>query len=55
MNNAVDSSSGGQRVLEDLVPLGENEIGGDDDRATFIAFSNELFIMRYSFLVTDNG
>jgi hypothetical protein len=41
MDDAVDSGCGGQGVLKDLVPLGENKIGGNNDTAPFIAFSQK--------------
>lgn len=42
MNEAVDGCHGGHGILEDLVPLGEDQVGGDDDALSFVALGQEL-------------
>jgi len=41
VNDAVNGGSGGHRVLENLIPLGEDEIGSNDHAAAFIAFGKQ--------------
>ena len=41
MNEAVDRRSGGHRVLEDPVPLAEDQVAGDDQGPTFVALGHE--------------
>ena len=55
MHHPVDGGCGCQRILENLIPLREDQIGGDDYAAAFVPFGTELFIMRYSLPVTYNG
>ena len=42
MNEAVDGGHRGHRVLEDLVPLGEDQVGGDDDGLLLVTLSEEM-------------
>jgi len=55
MHHPVDGGCGRQRILENLIPLREDQIGGDDYATAFVPFGTELFIMRYSLPVTYNG
>jgi len=41
MDNAVNCGSSGHGIFEDLVPLGEDEVGSDDDAAAFVAFGQQ--------------
>ena len=41
MDDTVDSCGGSHRVFEDLVPLAENQVAGDDHRASLVALSHE--------------
>ena len=41
MHEPVDGGHSGHLVFEDLVPLGEDQIGTDHDAATFVAFGQE--------------
>ena len=41
VDHAIDGSGGGQGIFEDLIPLGEDQIGGDDHTATFVAFGQK--------------
>ena len=41
VDDPVDRGGGGHRVLEDLVPLGEHQIGGDRDAAPLVAFGEQ--------------
>ena len=41
MDDPVNGRRGGQRVFENLIPLRKDEIGGDNDTATFIAFGQK--------------
>src|SRR5207249_3296444 len=41
VDDAVDGRGGGHRVLEDLIPLAEEEVGGDQDRAALVALGQE--------------
>ena len=41
VDHAVNGGSGGEWVLEDLVPLGKNEIGGNDDTASLVPFGQK--------------
>ena len=41
MDEPVDGSSGGHGILEDLLPVGEGEIAGEQDTAALIAVSQE--------------
>ena len=54
VNHAVDSSHGGHRIFENAFPFAENQIGGDQHRFAFIAFSTLLFIMRPSLAKISN-
>src|ERR1019366_7548449 len=42
MDEAVGRGHGGHWVLEDLVPLGKHEIGGDDDGLPLVAFGEKV-------------
>ena len=44
-----------QRVYEDIGPLRRGAIAGQDDAAFLVAAVTALFIMRGSFLVTENA
>ena len=41
MHNAIDGSSGGHRVFEDLVPFREHQVAGDHHRAALITLGEE--------------
>jgi hypothetical protein len=41
MNDPVNSSRRGQGILEDLIPLGENQIGGNDHTTSFVPFGQK--------------
>ena len=41
MYEPVDGRHGGHRVLEDLVPLAEDQVRGDDDGLFLVAFGEE--------------
>ena len=41
MDESVDGRHGRHRVLEDLVPLAEDQVRGDDDRLLLVALSEE--------------
>ena len=41
MDDAVDGCGGGHRVFEDLVPLTEYQITGDDHGSPLVALSHE--------------
>ena len=41
MHDAVNGGRGSHRILEDLVPLREHEVGGDHDALAFVAFSQQ--------------
>ena len=41
VDDPVDRGGGGHRVLEDLVPLGEHQVGGDRDAAPLVAFGEQ--------------
>jgi hypothetical protein len=40
-HEAVDRGQGGEWVLEDLVPFGEDQIAADHDAAPLVAFGQE--------------
>ena len=42
VNEAIDGGHGGHGILEDLVPLGEDQVRGDDNALLFVAFGQEL-------------
>jgi hypothetical protein len=42
MEEAVEERSGDDRVAEDLAPLGEAAVGGQDHRALFVAGVDQL-------------
>ena len=42
VNEAVDGGHRGHRVLEDLVPLGEDQVGGDDDGLLLVALGEKM-------------
>ncbi len=42
VNQAVDRRHGRHWVFEDLVPLREHQVGGDDDRLLLIALGEEM-------------
>ena len=42
VNEPIDGGHGRHGVLEDLVPLGEDQVGGDDDGFVFVALGEEL-------------
>lgn len=42
MNQAIDRGEGHGRIGKDLVPLAEGLVGGDQDRAVFIACADEF-------------
>jgi len=39
--DAINGGSGGHGVFEDLLPLGENQVGCDDDAAAFVTFGQQ--------------
>src|SRR5207249_9293129 len=41
VDESVDQGGGDHRVAEDLAPLLEAAVGGDDDRAAFVAAGDE--------------
>ena len=41
VNNTINGGRRGQGVFEDLVPLGKDQVGGDDDATAFIAFGEQ--------------
>jgi hypothetical protein len=41
VHEPVDGGHGGHRVLEDLVPLAEDQVGGDDHGALLVALGQE--------------
>ena len=41
MDDAVDGCGGGHRIFEDLVPLTEDQIAGDDHGAPLVALGHE--------------
>ena len=41
MHHSVDRRRGGEGILEDLIPLGEDEVGGDDHAAPFVPFGQK--------------
>ena len=41
VDEPIDQSGGDHRVAEDLTPLLEAAVGGDDDRAAFVAAGDE--------------
>jgi hypothetical protein len=42
VDEAVGDRHGGHRIVEYLVPLAEDQIGGDDDGLLFVAFGQKL-------------
>ena len=40
VNHPVDGGSGGHGVGEDVLPLGEDQVGGDAQGAAFVAFGD---------------
>lgn len=42
MHQLVDDGGRGHRILEDLFPLGEDQMTGDQDAAALVAFSQDL-------------
>jgi hypothetical protein len=42
VGDAVDDGLGEARVGEDLCPLAEGEVGGDDQRAALVALGDDL-------------
>ena len=50
MDDPVDSCGGGHRVFEDLFPLAEDEIAGDDDGLSFVPLSQKSKKHLYLFL-----
>jgi len=42
VNQSVDGGHGSHGIFEDLVPLGEGHVGGDDDGLLFVAFGEEM-------------
>jgi len=40
-HEAIDGRDGGHGVFEDLLPLGEGQVGGERDAAAFVAFGQE--------------
>ena len=42
VDQAVDSGHGRHRVLEDLIPLGEDQVGGDNDGLLLVALGEEM-------------
>ena len=42
MDEAVGRGHCGHRIVEDLVPLGKNEVGGDDDGLPFVALGEKV-------------
>lgn len=42
VDEAVDGGHRGHRVLEDLVPLGEDQVRGDDDGLFFVTLGEEV-------------
>ena len=42
MHEAVDGCHGGHGILEDLIPLGEAQVGGDHDRLLLVALGQEV-------------
>jgi hypothetical protein len=42
VGEAVDDCLGEPRVVENLGPLAEGQVGGDDQRAAFVAFGEDL-------------
>src|ERR1700693_670952 len=41
MDDAIHGGRGGHRILEDGVPLGEDQVASDQDGATLVAFGQE--------------
>ena len=41
VDDAVDGGGGGHRVFEDLVPLAEDQVAGDDHGASLVALGHE--------------
>ena len=41
MDHAINGGGRGQGVFEDLIPLGEDQVGGDDHTAAFVPFGQE--------------
>jgi hypothetical protein len=41
VDESVDQGGGDHRVAEDLAPLLEAAVGGDDDRAAFVAAGDQ--------------
>jgi len=41
VDHAIDRGGGSERILEDLVPLREDQIGSDGDTTPFIALGQE--------------
>lgn len=41
MDDPINGRGRGQGILENLIPLGKDEIGGDDDTTTFIPFGQK--------------
>jgi len=46
VNDAVNCGCGGHWVFEDLIPLGKDQVGCDDDAAALIAFSTPINRIR---------
>ena len=41
VDDAVNCGSGGHGIFKDLIPLGKDQVGCDDDAAAFITFSEQ--------------
>ena len=63
MDEAVDGGGGGHRVLEDPVPLAEEEVAGDDHAAPLVPLGEEreqdlhlvAALLDVADVVKDNG
>jgi len=55
MHHPVDGGCGRQRILENLVPLRKDQIGGDDYTAAFVPFGTPTNKIRYWIAVRNNA
>ncbi len=55
MRQAIQGGAGQQVIAERLGPFFEGPVAGDDQRAMLVAFTTSLFILRGSFLVSNNA
>lgn len=55
VDDAVQSRHRGQWVLEDALPVREDEVGRNSHRSTFVAFGTSLFIMHPFLAMSANS